>query len=134
MITLHDKYMPRELFSEKEERKSARARKEITNAAIKKGTCQHVRHAAAGDVTMSHTAFGLHRNTRAHAMCVCLTIGRQMYRDDAYMSFTCWPGAPAEVELDLTLLETEGDKKDDKDKSDDDKVRQQARSSRRCCA
>ena len=86
---MHDKYMPRELFSEKEERKSARARKEITNAAIKKGTCQHVLQVAAGDVNMLHTAFGLHRITPAHAICVCLAMGRQLNRDDVYMSFTC---------------------------------------------
>lgn len=36
VITLHDKYIPRELFSEKEERKSARARKVISRTSAKK--------------------------------------------------------------------------------------------------
>jgi hypothetical protein len=37
VITLHDKYMPRELFSEKDERRSAKARKSITKPVFKKG-------------------------------------------------------------------------------------------------
>lgn len=48
---MHEKYMPRELFSEKEERKSARARKVITKATIKKGARKCAWHVGAGDVT-----------------------------------------------------------------------------------